>query len=375
MGGKLRFLVVLGTRPEAIKLAPVIRELRQYNHIKTIVCATGQHKSLFEQGIKNFGITPDYNLNVMKEAQTLADLTERITRRLDILLERLRPDIVIIQGDTTTAFLSALCAYHRKISVAHVEAGLRTHDAYNPFPEEINRALISRISRFNFAPTELAVKNLLKEGVDAKTIFRTGNTIVDALNIIKPELAEGALETWFKGLGIAPGKFILFTCHRRESFGRDQASIFSAIRRIAGTNAGLKIVYPVHKNPNVLNTARREFKRCSNVVLIEPVEYRKLLLLLQRCLFVITDSGGIIEEAPSFRKFVIIVRKKTERTESVKSGIAFLAGVRPAAIARLASKIISGKVDYTRFRKNPFGDGRAAGRIAKILSMKLRQAD
>lgn len=368
-------LIIIGTRPEAIKLAPLIKKMKGDAFFMVKVCSTGQHREMLAQALKTFSIVPDYKLNVMKDSQGLADLTSKTISALKRVLSLESPDLVVVQGDTTTAFASALASFYNKIPVAHVEAGLRTDDKYNPFPEELNRRLIGAMSDLNFAPTRAARGNLLREGIAPSRIFVTGNTVVDALELIVDKWERGhthdingRLLTILDNAGNGK-KVITVTCHRRESFGKELRSVCSSIKRIARRFPDTFTVFPVHMNPNVRKTVFETLKGIDNISLIDPLDYESFLWLVGKSYLVITDSGGVQEEAPSLRKPVLVIRKKTERLEGLKSGITRLVGTSSDEILRSAADILNNKSVYRKMTScaNPYGDGKASYRIIRIL--------
>ena len=367
--GRIKVLVVFGTRPEAIKLAPVIKSLRHESSVSCKVCFTGQHKSMVSQVVDFFDLKLDYNLNVMRKGQSLEYLTQSITPRVGRLLDELKPDWVVVQGDTTTVLLVAMAAFYKKIKVAHVEAGLRTHDKYYPFPEEINRALLSPIADANFAPTLTAKENLIKEGIASDKIFVTGNTGIDALHWALGHMREEYVA--FKGIDFN-NKIILATIHRRESFGRPFQEIFKAFVDIIEADDKVEIVYPVHLNPNVQEKAKKILSARRRIHLIDPLPYDQLIYLMAKSYIILTDSGGIQEEAPSLKRPVLVVRDETERPEGVKLGVARLVGRKRKDIAAAAIRLLRSKIEYAAMVKarNPYGDGLASARIVKAL-MKI----
>ena len=402
---RIKVLVVFGTRPEVIKLAPVIEALRQSvarNSCGTsgatanliafepVICFTGQHREMVEPFLEIFDLKPDYDLHVMQENQPLAGLTARLLVRLDKVLETEAPDWVIVQGDTTTAMAASLAAFYRRIKVGHVEAGLRTEDKYNPFPEEINRRLISHLADLHFAPTPRARENLLREGLDRRAISVTGNTVLDALHMILKKTEQPGWSEKLKGkikeikaegrtggkLGAAPSpsrpaKLILVTAHRRESFGEGMERICEAISRVVSRVPEAEVIFPVHLNPNVRSVVLRRLSGLERVHLVEPLDYLTFVYLMRQADLILTDSGGIQEEAPSLGVPVIVMRDKTERPEAVEAGVAWLGGTDPEKIERLAltllKKVESGEFRRSLKRRNPFGDGHAATRIIKTL--------
>jgi UDP-N-acetylglucosamine 2-epimerase (non-hydrolysing) len=369
---QIRILVVLGTRPEAIKLAPVIMELlRHKDRIQTVVCATGQHREMLQQVLKTFGLHPDFDLDVMKANQSLADVTCAVLTGMDGVLEREKPDVMLVQGDTSTAMAASLAAFYRRIPVGHVEAGLRTRDRYNPFPEEINRRLTTHIADCHFAPTELSRKNLLREGVSDDRILVTGNTVVDALNYIVTNLQSLAPR-------VVPEipdskRLILVTAHRRESFGDGIRKICAALRRLALSRSDILIIYPVHLNPNVKDPVRTILEGVPNVLLLEPLDYVSFIGLMDRAHILLTDSGGMQEEGPSLRKPVLVMRSVSERPEAVMAGTASLVGTDPETIVASVNRLLDDAELYQQMtsHENPFGDGAAAKRIVRFLVGKF----
>ena len=363
----MKILTVLGTRPESIKLVPVIRELKLHKEVESRVCSTGQHKELLNQQLSVFDIGTDYNLSVMQPGQDLFSVTTKIMTGIQKILQNYKPDVVIVQGDTTTAFVAALSAYYVKTAIAHVEAGLRTYDKLSPFPEEVNRVLIDHISDILFAPTPRNADNLLREGISSDKIIITGNTAIDSLLWMKDKpLSDSALRE-LRNLALRD-QFILVTGHRRESFGKPFENICAGIKAIAENN-DVQIVYSVHLNPNVQEPVMRILGNIQNVSLIPPVDYEAFVFLMSKCRFILTDSGGISEEAPSLHKPVLIMRDKTERQEAIVSGAARLVGSDPKAILREATLLLQNKAEYAKMSSviNPFGDGRAAKKIVDSL--------
>jgi UDP-N-acetylglucosamine 2-epimerase (non-hydrolysing) len=369
---QIKILVVLGTRPEAIKLAPVIMELRRHkDRIQTVVCATGQHREMLQQVLKTFGLHPDFDLDVMKTNQSLADVTCAVLTGMDGVLEREKPDVMLVQGDTSTAMAASLAAFYRQIPVGHVEAGLRTQDRYNPFPEEINRRLTTHIADCHFAPTELSRKNLLREGVSDDRILVTGNTVVDALNYIVTNLQP-------LGPRVVPEipdskRLILVTAHRRESFGDGIRKICAALRRLALSRSDILIIYPVHLNPNVQDPVRTILEGVPHVLLLEPLDYVSFIGLMERAHILLTDSGGMQEEGPSLRKPVLVMRSVSERPEAVMAGTASLVGTDPETIVASVNRLLDDAELYQQMtsHENPFGDGAAAKRIVRFLVGKF----
>jgi UDP-N-acetylglucosamine 2-epimerase (non-hydrolysing) len=357
-----------GTRPEAIKLAPVIQELARHpREFESVVLVTAQHRHMLDQVLRAFDISPDYDLDVMRPGQSLADVTVAVLRGVERVLRRVRPDMVIVQGDTTSALAAALAAFYQRIPVGHVEAGLRTNDRYSPYPEEMNRRLISSLADLHFAPTRGAKENLLREDVPRGRIHVTGNTVVDALNVIRRSRAE-----WHGPAlnGIAPEqRVILVTAHRRESFGAGFGSICRALRMIVERNPDVEVMYPVHLNPNVRKYVRATLDGVQRIHLVEPLEYLPFVRLMERAYLILTDSGGIQEEAPALGKPVLVMRDVTERPEAVEAGAAKLVGTDPDAIVAATERLLRSTAAYRKMvrTRNPFGDGRASTRIAAAL--------
>lgn len=364
-------LVVFGTRPEAIKLAPVARELlRQKNRFRLTVCATAQHRELLDQVIRVFRIPVHYDLNIMRANQQLDELTAQVIVRVSRLLREIRPDVVIVQGDTTTTFASAMAAFYLRIPVGHVEAGLRTQDRYAPFPEEINRRLATHLADYHFAPTTWARENLLREGICPDKVFVTGNTVVDAFLEVKrrtdqrpPAIPSSNGFDWTR-------KLILVTAHRLASFGPSLENICLALRKLVLGRDDIEIVYPVHPNPNVRRTVEHLVDRVQHIHLIEPLEYVPFVWLMSKSYLVLTDSGGIQEEMPSLGRPVLVMRDKTERPEGIEAGVCQLVGTRTEAIKSATVGLLNDDRAYRRFARqaNPFGDGRAAERIVGCLA-------
>src|SRR4030066_1223128 len=380
---KINIFVSFGTRPEGIKLAPVIKALqRNQQMFKLTICSTGQHKEMLDQAMDFFEIKPDIFLNLMTENQTLGSLSARIIQNMEKVLARVSPDILIVQGDTTTAFLTALAAYYKKIKICHIEAGLRTYNKFSPFPEEINRQLISRIADFNFTPTEKSKINLINEGIDSGTIFLTGNTIVDALEWgiekIKSRQADIEKKGIFQRIS-GPGneRIILVTMHRRESFGEELKNVCIALKKVAEENKSVKIVYPVHLTPNVKKPFYSLLSGLDNIILMEPLCYEDFLWLMHKSYLIITDSGGVQEEAPTLKKPVLVIRKFTERLESVEMGISKLVGTETKAIIREISLLLNDENEYKKMIavSTPYGDGRASERIINVIANEYNRSN
>ncbi|ADP34065.1 non-hydrolyzing UDP-N-acetylglucosamine 2-epimerase [Bacillus atrophaeus] len=361
---KLKIMTVFGTRPEAIKMAPLVLELRKYQEIESYVTVTAQHRQMLDQVLEAFHIKPDYDLNIMKERQTLSEITSNALLKLDKLFNEIKPDIVLVHGDTTTTFAGSLAAFYHQITVGHVEAGLRTGNKYSPFPEELNRQLTGSIADLHFAPTDQAMQNLLRENKNPETIFVTGNTAIDALNTT---VREGYSHSVLDRLG--EDKMILLTAHRRENLGQPMENMFKAIRRIVEEFHDVQVVYPVHLNPAVREAAAKHFGDLDRVHLIEPLEVIDFHNFASKAHFILTDSGGVQEEAPSLGKPVLVLRDTTERPEGVKAGTLKLAGTDEETIYHLAKQLLTDSQEYERMSQasNPYGDGQASRRIAEKL--------
>lgn len=361
-------MLVFGTRPEAIKMCPVVKELKTRPGIKTLVCVTGQHRQMLDQVLETFDVVPDYDLSIMKPQQTLFDITTLILSRIKDVLEKERPDVVLVHGDTSTTFVTALASFYLQIPVGHVEAGLRTYDLYAPYPEEFNRQATSIISKFNFAPTEKAKQNLLKEGKDPSTIYVTGNTVIDALKTtVRKDYTHPELD-WAKS-----GRLIFITAHRRENLGEPMHHMFRAIKRVMNEYPDLKAIYPIHMNPAVRKAADEELSNFDRIHLIEPVEVFDCHNIMAHSHLILTDSGGIQEEAPSLGVPVLVMRDKTERPEGIAAGTLRLVGTKEETIYNTFKELLENKMIYESMSKasNPYGDGLASERIANILSEKL----
>ncbi len=367
-GKRIKVITILGTRPEVIKLAPVISRLKK-NKAKIIskVVLTGQHRKMVDQFLTLFDIKPDYDLDIMLKNQTLFDVSSRCLLRLSSVLKKEKPDLIVVEGDTTTAFISALCAFYLKIPTGHVEAGLRTYDKYRPFPEEINRQLLSAVADLHFAPTKKSRENLLRENINPKKIHLTGNTVIDALYSIASKKHTFKNKN-LRRIDFKNKKVILVTAHRRESFGGPLMAICKAIRRISEF-PDVEIIYPVHLNPNVQAPVNKLLKGKKNIHLLKPLNYESFVHVLKQCYFVLSDSGGVQEEAPGFGKPILVMREVTERPEGVEAGIARLTGMNSERIVKEAKKLLFSKIAYKKMAKavNPYGDGHAAERIVKAI--------
>jgi UDP-N-acetylglucosamine 2-epimerase (non-hydrolysing) len=364
----IRVLSVFGTRPEAVKMAPVVRELKRTPGIESFVCVTAQHRQMLDQVLNLFEIQPDVDLDLMREDQSLAELSARIFRDLDPVLTDLKPDWVLVQGDTTTVAITSLLSYYRRVRVGHVEAGLRTHDKWQPFPEEINRRVAGVAADLHFAPTEWARKNLLNEGIPDTAIAVTGNPVIDALMVVAGQEPAAEVLQLFEKLEIGKKRLILVTAHRRENFGEPLENICMAIKELAG-RGDVEIVYPVHLNPHVQAPVQRLLMNVPHVTLLPPQDYLPLVQIMKHSTLVLTDSGGIQEEAPGLGIPVLVLREVTERPEGVDAGVLKLVGTDPTLILREANDLLDSPQAYARMAKavNPFGDGQAANRIVQSL--------
>lgn len=376
---KRKILIVFGTRPEAIKMALLIKEFQKHAEFEVKVCVTAQHRQMLDQVLEFFEIKPDFDLNLMKQAQDLYDVTSGVLLGMRGIFERYKPDVVFVHGDTTTTSAVSLAAFYQKIDMAHVEAGLRTNDIYSPFPEEINRQITGLIAKYHFAPTAGAKDNLLKEGKSAENIVVSGNTVIDALfwTIDKIErdaaLRDKILSTIGLKYRLADRKFILVTGHRRENFGEGFVSICEALREIAADNADVDILYPVHLNPNVQKPVKEILSGLPNIFLMDPLEYDAFVYLMSKAYMIITDSGGIQEEAPSLCKPVLVTRNRTERPEGIEAGCVKLVGTKRENIVKEAQKLLNLKDEYDKMSQSisPYGDGKACERIVKFLKEAL----
>lgn len=359
-----KIMLVFGTRPEAIKMSPLVNELKERKSIETIVCVTGQHRQMLDQVLDVFQVVPDYDLSIMKERQTLFDVTAGILSKIREVLEEVKPDVVLVHGDTSTTFVTALACYYMQIPVGHVEAGLRTYNLYSPYPEEFNRQAVGIISEYNFAPTVIARENLLKEGKRAESVWVTGNTAIDALKTtILPDYTHSELE-WAKD-----SRLILITAHRRENLGRPMEHMFRAIKRVCEEHSDVKVIYPIHMNPAIRELAAQILGRNPRIHLIEPLDVLDFHNFLARSYMILTDSGGIQEEAPSMGKPVLVMRDTTERPEGINAGTLKLAGTKEQTIYEMFSMLLDSREAYNRMAQasNPYGDGHACRRIADIL--------
>lgn len=359
-----KVMLVFGTRPEAIKMCPLVNELKKREKLQTVVCVTGQHRQMLDMVLEAFGVTPDYDLSIMKDKQTLFDVTTNILNRIKEVLEKEKPDVVLVHGDTSTTFVTALACFYLQIPVGHVEAGLRTYNIYSPYPEEFNRQAVSIISKFNFAPTELSKQNLLKEGKNPDNIYVTGNTAIDALKTtVRENYTHPELE-WAKG-----SRLIMITAHRRENLGEPMRHMFKAIRHVMDEHPDVKAIYPIHMNPVVREIANEYLGDDDRIHIIEPLDVLDFHNFLSRSYLILTDSGGIQEEAPSLGKPVLVMRDTTERPEGIAAGTLKLVGTEKETIYKEFSRLLSDEDEYEAMSKasNPYGDGHACERIADIL--------
>ena len=357
-------MLVFGTRPEAIKMCPLVNELKTREGIKTLVCVTGQHRQMLDQVLEVFKVVPDYDLSIMKDRQTLFDVTTNILNKIGDVLDEVNPDVVLVHGDTSTTFVTALACFYKRIPVGHVEAGLRTYDIYSPYPEEFNRQAVGIISQYNFAPTERSANNLIKEGKKPETIYITGNTAIDALKTTVHSDFKHEVLDWAEG-----SRLIVITAHRRENLGEPMHQMFRAIRRIMDEHPDVKAAYPIHMNPVVRQSADEELSGCDRIRIIEPMEVRDFHNLLANSYLILTDSGGIQEEAPSLGKPVLVMRDTTERPEGIIAGTLKLVGTDEEAIYANFKELIENKESYDvmAHAANPYGDGKTCHRIADIL--------
>ena len=361
-------MLVFGTRPEAIKMCPVVNELKTRENVKTVVCVTGQHRQMLNQVLETFQVVPDYDLAIMKDRQTLFDVTVNILERIKAVLEEVKPDVVLVHGDTSTTFVTALACFYLQIPVGHVEAGLRTYNIFSPYPEEFNRQAVSIISKLNFAPTEISRDNLIKEGKDPETIYITGNTAIDALKTTVREDYQNKYLDW-----ASDSRLIMITAHRRENLGEPMQNMFRAIRRVMDEYPNIKAIYPIHMNPAVRRKADEVLAGCDRIKIIEPLEVLDFHNFLNKSYLILTDSGGIQEEAPALGKPVLVMRDTTERPEGIAAGTLRLVGTKEETIYQNFSELLNNKEAYGKMShaSNPYGDGTASKQIADILEEKL----
>ena len=359
-----KVMLVFGTRPEAIKMCPLVNELKSRKSIQTVVCVTGQHRQMLDQVLQAFSVEPDYDLSIMKEKQTLFDITTNILMRIREVLEAEKPDVVLVHGDTSTTFVTALACFYLQIPVGHVEAGLRTYNIYSPYPEEFNRQAVGLVAKYNFSPTQMSRENLLKEGKDPQSIYVTGNTAIDALKTtVREDYTHPELQ-WAEG-----SRLIIITAHRRENLGEPMHNMFRAIRRIMDEHPDVKAIYPIHMNPVVRKAAQEELGDCDRVHIIEPLDVLDFHNFLARSYMILTDSGGIQEEAPSLGKPVLVMRDTTERPEGIAAGTLKLVGTDEQVIYENFKQLLEDRTAYDAMAQasNPYGDGFACKRIADIL--------
>lgn len=364
----IKVMSVFGTRPEAIKMAPLIKEMEKNSVIDSIVCVTAQHREMLDQVLEIFALTPDYDLNIMRERQTLEGITVRALEGLGKVIGEVKPDIVLVHGDTTTTFAGALAAFYNQVKVGHVEAGLRTYDKYQPYPEEMNRKLTSALADLNFAPTKLAREHLLKENIDIDTIYTTGNTVIDALQTTIDDNYVFGIEE-LNQIDFKNKRVIAMTAHRRENLGKPLENICNAVKRIIDENEDVEVVYAVHKNPAVLEPVKRILGDNSKIHLLDPLDLKDMHNLMNKSYFVMTDSGGLQEEVPSMGKPVLVLRNVTERPEGIEAGTLKLAGIEEENIYNMANLLLRDKMEYDKMAKaeNPFGDGNASKRIIESI--------
>ena len=359
-----KVMLVFGTRPEAIKMCPLVNELKKREELQTVVCVTGQHRQMLDMVLEAFDVTPEYDLSIMKDKQTLFDVTTNILNRIKEVLEKEKPDVVLVHGDTSTTFVTALACFYLQIPVGHVEAGLRTYNIYSPYPEEFNRQAVSIISKFNFAPTELSKQNLLKEGKNSESIYVTGNTAIDALKTtVRADYTHPELE-WAMG-----SRLIMITAHRRENLGEPMRHLFKAIRRVMDEHPDVKAIYPIHMNPVVREIADEFLGGDDRIHIIEPLDVLDFHNFLARSYLILTDSGGIQEEAPSLGIPVLVMRETTERPEGIAAGTLKLVGIEEENIYNEFSRLLSDEEEYAVMSNtsNPYGDGHACERIADVI--------
>ena len=366
---KIKVMSIFGTRPEAIKMAPLIKELEMRKEIESIVCVTAQHREMLDQVLNTFSIKPDYDLNIMKKGQTLSEITARVLRGIEEVLEKEKPNIVLVHGDTTTTFASALAAFYQQISIGHVEAGLRTYNKYSPFPEEMNRQMVDCLTDMYFAPTNLSKENLIKEGIPAEKIYITGNTVIDAMSKTVDSNYKNEILDW-----VGNDRLLLLTAHRRENLGENMYSIFNAVNKIANEFDDVKVIYPMHLNSKVIEIAQEVLGKNDKVKLIEPLEVFDFHNFQNKAYLILSDSGGVQEEAPSLGKPVIVLRDTTERPEGIEAGTLVLAGTEETNIYKITKNLLEDEKKYKEMGKavNPYGDGKASKRIVDAIIEKFK---
>ena len=364
---KIKVMSIFGTRPEAIKMAPLVKELEKRNEIESIVCVTAQHRQMLDQVLETFGIKPDYDLDIMKQGQTLAEITTRALNGLEKVIKEVEPDIVLVHGDTTTTFAGALAAFYNQVDIGHVEAGLRTYDKYSPYPEEMNRQMVDCMTDMFFAPTSLSKQNLLKQNIDESKIYITGNTVIDAMSTTIDKKYKHEVFDW-----VGNNRMILLTAHRRENLGDPMRNIFKGIKKVIDEVDDIKVVYPIHLNPKVREVANEIFGNCDRVRLIEPLEVFDFHNFQNKAYIILTDSGGIQEEAPSLGKPVLVLRDTTERPEGIEAGTLKLVGTDEEKVYKETLKLLKDKKEYEKMSNasNPYGDGRASKRIVDAIIKK-----
>jgi len=363
-----KVMVVFGTRPEAIKMCPLVKELKSRENLNTVVCVTGQHREMLDQVLKAFNVTPDHDFSIMKPKQTLFDVTISILEKMKVVLKEIKPDLVLVHGDTTTTFVTALACYYYQIPIGHVEAGLRTYDVFSPYPEEFNRQAVGIVAQYNFAPTEMSKNNLIKEGKNIESIHVTGNTAIDALKTtVRQNYTHKHLE-W-----ASDSRLIMITAHRRENIGEPMRNMFRAIKRIIQETPDIKVIYPIHMNPSVREAAQEILTHTDRIRIIEPLEVLDFHNFLSHSYLILTDSGGIQEEAPSLGKPVLVMRDTTERPEGVAAGTLKLVGTNEEFIYKTFKHLLEDQNEYNKMSKasNPYGDGFASKRIADIIEEKI----
>ena len=360
----IKVMTIFGTRPEAIKMAPLIKELEERKEIESVVCVTAQHREMLDQVLTIFDIKPDYDLNIMKQGQTLSEITSRVLLGLEEVIKKENPNIILVHGDTTTTFAGALAAFYNGVDIGHVEAGLRTWDKYSPFPEEMNRQMVDRMTDMYFAPTSVSKNNLISEGIVDEKIYVTGNTAIDAMSTTVKKDYNNPILDW-----VGDNRMLLLTAHRRENLGEPMRHIFRAIKRIVDEYDDVRVVYPIHKNPKVREVAREVFGDMNKIKLIEPLEVIDFHNFQNKSYIILSDSGGIQEEAPSLGKPVLVLRNTTERPEGISAGTLKLVGTDEETIYRETKKLLDNKFEYEKMSKasNPYGDGRASVRIVDAI--------
>ena len=367
---KIKVMSIFGTRPEAIKMAPLVKELEKRKEVKSIVCVTAQHRQMLDQVLETFDIKPDYDLNIMKQGQTLGDITTRALNGLEEVIKEVQPDIVLVHGDTTTTFAGALAAFYNQVAIGHVEAGLRTNDKYSPYPEEMNRQMVDCMTDMYFAPTKLSKQNLLDENIEEEKIYITGNTAIDAMATTVKENYHHEVFDW-----VGDNRLILLTAHRRENLGDPMRRIFKGIKRAIDETPDVKVVYPIHLNPKVREVAHEVFGDDDKIKFIEPLEVFDFHNFIKKSFMILTDSGGIQEEAPSLGKPVLVLRDTTERPEGIDAGTLKLVGTDEDVIYKETLNLLNNKKDYEKMSKasNPYGDGHASERIADAIIEKFKR--